>query len=93
MTFDEAIEQLLNETEGGELLTIPGIYEVVSEHFNNAAIKLMEEDEEEEDQEDCEDCGGSGLITADNGEEYSCDADVHPYVEAYFEEKEEGVTE
>ncbi len=66
MTFDEAVQQLTEEDGVSAMFTIPGIWECLSEHYNNDAIALMENDNEpeseedqEEDQEDCEDCGGS----------------------------------
>jgi len=38
--FDAALTEILGEATGVDLLLIPGIYEIVSEHFNNEAIKL-----------------------------------------------------
>ncbi len=40
--FNAALRAILREQTGEQLLSIPGIYEVVSEHFNNEAIKLVE---------------------------------------------------
>lgn len=36
--FDAALEELLAEQSGAALLAVPGVYEVVSEHFNNDVI-------------------------------------------------------
>lgn len=46
--FDAALTELLDEASTSELLSIPGIYEIVSEHFNNEAIKLALDNREEE---------------------------------------------
>jgi hypothetical protein len=45
--FDKALEAILDDASGSELLAIPGLYEVVSEHFNNEAIDLAREEKEE----------------------------------------------
>jgi len=42
--FDAALKAILREQKGDQLLSIPGIYEIVSEHFNNDAIELVEND-------------------------------------------------
>lgn len=47
--FDKALEIFLDEATGAELLAIPGLYEVVSEHFNNEAIDLAREEKEKND--------------------------------------------
>jgi len=49
MTFEDAITQLVSEASTAELLTIPGVWECVSEHYNNDAIKLMENSKEDDD--------------------------------------------
>lgn len=40
--FDQILEELLDEENGSTLLAIPGIYEVVSEHFNNEVLSRMD---------------------------------------------------
>ena len=40
--FDNALVDILREYRGNQLLSIPGIYEILSEHFNNDALTLME---------------------------------------------------
>ena len=48
MTFDEAVEQLAEEDGAGFIITqIPGVWECVSEYYNNDALKLMEEEDED----------------------------------------------
>lgn len=49
--FDKALEAILDEATGAELLAIPGLYEVVSEHFNNEAIDVAREEKEGDDDE------------------------------------------
>lgn len=49
--FDKALEAILDEATGAELLAIPGLYEVVSEHFNNEAIDVAREEKENDDDE------------------------------------------
>lgn len=46
--FDAALLQLLAECNHEELISIPGVYEVLSEHFNNDAIKRALENREED---------------------------------------------
>lgn len=36
--FNEALGSILSDMNGEQLLSIPGIYEVLSEHFNNDAL-------------------------------------------------------
>ncbi len=38
--FDQALSDILGNLTGGQLMTVPGVYEVVSEHFNNEALDL-----------------------------------------------------
>ena len=40
--FDSILIQLLQEMNASQLITIPGIYEIVSEHFNNEIIEKWE---------------------------------------------------
>lgn len=37
--FDAALTEILDQASAYELLQIPGLYEVVSEYYNNEAIK------------------------------------------------------
>ena len=40
--FDEILESIVSQTPAGVLLTIPGAYEVLSEHFNNEVLEIWE---------------------------------------------------
>lgn len=40
--FDEILSNILDEQPACVLLTIPGLYEIVSEHFNNDVLTLWE---------------------------------------------------
>lgn len=44
--FDGALEELLDEMSGAEILATPGAYEVFSEALNNEAIDLVRETKE-----------------------------------------------
>jgi hypothetical protein len=46
--FDETLMDILSEMKGSSLLDIPGVYEVVSEHFNNEVIRRIYEARYEE---------------------------------------------
>ena len=46
--FDAALTSILDEATTAELLSIPGVYEVVSEHYNNDALKLAIENREDD---------------------------------------------
>lgn len=54
--FNKALEELVDEMTGAEILATAGAYEVFSEALNNEAIdrarKTKEEDEEEENDDD-----------------------------------------
>jgi hypothetical protein len=41
--FDDILETLCNEHTGAQLLRIPGVYEILSEHFNNDVLEYWEE--------------------------------------------------
>jgi hypothetical protein len=43
-TFDRILADILREHSGEQLLSVPGVYEAVSEHFNNAVIDRWEEE-------------------------------------------------
>lgn len=45
--FNEILEKLLGAETPGNLLAIPGVYEVVSEHFNNAVLEDWAQDNPE----------------------------------------------
>ena len=44
--FDAKLGQILDKQTGAELLAIPGLYEVVSDHFNNQVLGELEADKE-----------------------------------------------
>ena len=39
--FDNELMKILSEYNGRQLLLIPGIYEIVSEHFNNDVLNNL----------------------------------------------------
>ena len=43
--FDSKLAELVSETPAGHLLTIPGVYEILSEWFNNDIIDALTEDD------------------------------------------------
>jgi len=45
--FDNAVRELAREAGVEALLSIPGVWELVSEEFNNEAIRKCEEESEE----------------------------------------------
>lgn len=46
--FDRVLSELLDEQPASHLLTVPGIYEVVSEHFNNDVLRRIKEEQEDD---------------------------------------------
>ena len=53
--FDAAVRALAQEDGVANILGLPGIWEIVSEHYNNDAISRVEaeaDDEEDDDDED-----------------------------------------
>ena len=45
--FNNKLAEILDQTDGDALLMIPGLYEVVSEHFNNDVIEALEEERDD----------------------------------------------
>ena len=58
--FDSALRKA---AEGEDLWTIPGVYEILSEHFNNAALEILER-EREEGTDNCGGCGHPAALCA-----------------------------
>ena len=46
--FDELLAEIMDEGKASDLLSITGVYEAVSEHFNNDVLSLWEQRREEE---------------------------------------------
>jgi len=44
--FDSKLTEILGRQTADRLLAVPGIYEVVSEHFNNEVLDAIAEDRE-----------------------------------------------
>ena len=42
--FDELLAEIMNESPASHLLDIPGVYEAVSEHFNNEVLERWEQE-------------------------------------------------
>lgn len=40
--FDRILAEILDESPASTLLSVPGVYEVVSEHFNNDVLRCWE---------------------------------------------------
>ena len=49
--FDEALEKIVRN-QGAGILSVPGVYEVLSEHFNNEVLDTLEAARELEKGED-----------------------------------------
>ena len=41
--FDDILAEIMDEGIASNLLTIPGIYEIVAEYYNNAVLEKWEE--------------------------------------------------
>ena len=48
--FDRNLAEIMDESPASYLLTIPGVYEVVSEHFNNDVLGKWEREKREEEE-------------------------------------------
>ena len=46
--FDRILEEIMDEKPASALLTVPGVYEAVSEHFNNTVIERWEREQKGE---------------------------------------------
>uniref|UniRef100_A0A6M3JXJ9 Uncharacterized protein n=1 Tax=viral metagenome TaxID=1070528 RepID=A0A6M3JXJ9_9ZZZZ len=45
--FDRILAEIMNESPASHLLTVPGVYEAVSEHFNNDVLAKWDEERKE----------------------------------------------
>jgi hypothetical protein len=70
ISFEDAVTKLAIEDGVGHIVTIPGVWECLSEYYNNAAIKLMEEQNEEANEEDN---GEAPEILINEADYASCD--------------------
>jgi hypothetical protein len=51
--FDTALEEILTDWTGAQLMIeVPGVYELLAEHFNNEALKLVWAKNQPESNED-----------------------------------------
>jgi hypothetical protein len=48
--FDAKLAEIMDESPASSLLSIPGVYEAVSEYFNNDVLAELEEDHDEHEQ-------------------------------------------
>ena len=46
--FTEELERLVSQMTTGELMSLPGFYEIVSEHFNNDILDNLSNDDDQE---------------------------------------------
>lgn len=53
--FNQKLAEILSGMTGAQLLSIPGIYEILAEEFNNDVLDAMNEEDEEEENEEEED--------------------------------------
>lgn len=53
--FDRILTSLLNDMKASELLSIAGIYEIVSEEYNNDVLDIWAGEQEEKKEEEEED--------------------------------------
>jgi hypothetical protein len=44
--FDETLRQIVSEQSAGQILAIPGVYEVLAEYFNNEVLSRWEAQEQ-----------------------------------------------
>lgn len=44
--FDEKLAELVRQES--DILSIPGVYEILSEHFNNDVLEALEQEREED---------------------------------------------
>lgn len=61
--FDRILEEMLEEMPASNLLTVPGIYEIVAEHFNNDVLREWSREHEDDPGPRpaviaCSECGG-----------------------------------
>ena len=45
--FDRILSDIINDDTASNLLTIPGIYEILAEHYNNEVLDAWTEEKEE----------------------------------------------
>jgi len=47
--FDEKLAELMNESPPEDLLSVPGVYEALVEHFNNDVLEALGSEREEDE--------------------------------------------
>ena len=47
--FDQILEQIVGGLSAGQILAVPGVYEVLSEYFNDDVLSVWEKEETEKD--------------------------------------------
>ena len=60
--FDQAVRDLAESDGVGVVLSIPGVWEHVSEYYNNDAIDRCCDDDDDDDDVPCDRCGGDGVV-------------------------------
>lgn len=63
--FDRLLADQVRQLSAEEILVIPGIYEVLSEEFNDAVLTAWEEEQEAEDVEVVETVDGRFMVLVD----------------------------
>jgi hypothetical protein len=53
--FDQLLAEIMDESVASALLSIPGVYEAVSEHFNNDVLDRYEQEKTNDDDDDNDD--------------------------------------
>jgi hypothetical protein len=52
--FDEELKEILDAEYAPDLLSIPGVYEILSEHFNNEVLTNLQRHREEVEADECD---------------------------------------
>lgn len=45
--LEEIVDKVVDESGPGAIMSIPGIYEILSEHFNNDVLEALENERDE----------------------------------------------
>lgn len=48
--FQRILEEIVDESPASHLLSVPGVYEVVAEHFNNEVLSRWDDEQEDDDE-------------------------------------------
>jgi hypothetical protein len=86
--FNSMLEDLVAGMSAGAILAVAGVYEILSEHFNNDIVEQWDNDHPDENEEARDECYYSN--TACTGYLWECETCGESYCEEHSHETDKG---